>query len=182
MRRKSKGRSTTNEIKVEEVALAGRFQEIVEAHSYDKWVESLRLDVAEKLQAENAKAPEATDENAYEYVRSMFVLYMTCFGMHPLDPHAEITDLLGLLEDLAASEMSREAKQHLLVNDLIENGAQWLDVNSPLNVGAYVYPYWKDWTAYAREGSIRSLQESNKKYNSRHKIRQKSRKPNEYNK
>jgi hypothetical protein len=150
--------------------------EIARKHSQDAQIEQARLELAERYEQEGLTPVEATDENAFNFMLTQAKTYIVLFGKKPLNPVREIEDMIDLLYHVQAEALSEEAQRHIMINELLEHGAHWLDVDAPSNVGAFVYPDWMETTRGIRLRRISALQSANNTWNNRKGVRRKSHK------
>ena len=151
---------------------------IKKKHDMSAQVELIRAELAERLEAEKSTPPEATDENALDFARSMASTYIAFFGRKPLDYEEEIEDLIYQLQTVKAELGTDKERKHAMINELRKNGAHWADIHSPSNVGAYVFPDWEQMCDSARRQRLDSLHMTNNTWNSRHNIRRRADKSN----
>lgn len=138
----------------------------------DKEIESARLQLAQDCEKAGMRVVDATDQNAFDFMKKVVGTYVIHFGKHPLDILDEIEDMIGLLEDVQDEIGDYDAQHHRKFDELVAAGAGCSDVELPLNVGLYVYgEKWHMWTPRTRELIIKSLEKSHNQWNRRHGIR-----------
>ncbi len=153
-----------------------QLKEIVKENDLNTPIEAARMNLAAYYESLNVTPMPATDENAENFVRMNFIFYLAHFGQKPVDVVKEIDDVIYFLEGIREEEKGERSQRHYLVNKLIDGGACWGEVDSPLNVGALVIDGWVDMPHHIREGQIKALQAANNTWNSNRKIRRNIRK------
>src|ERR1041385_6454940 len=142
-------------------------REIAANYNLDKIFEARRIELAEWHTAQGITPPAATDENAYEFVKTFVATYVTYFGRHPINAADEVADIHDLLDGVLKAEADEDEQRHRLIDELMSNGATWTDTGSPLNVGAFVFENWGELNSMARGAMVNSLENSHNAWNSR---------------
>jgi hypothetical protein len=140
--------------------LLARLTEIVKNHDVDVQLERRRLELARQCEKDGTTPVEASDENAYAFMREAFLIYVVHFGRKPLDPAAEIDDMLQLLVDLKEQIGTETAQRYNLIKDLLKHKAGWPNVDSPTNVCAFVCEGWSEMKNYQRDDCCALLRAS----------------------
>ena len=145
-----------------------RLNEIVRMYNVDEVIKSDRQAWANLHQSSGATLPDATDENAFHFMRWLANAYIVHFGKHPLDQADEIEDMIYFLRELKAEVKNEEARKHRMVNELVATGlTTWKDVRSPVNIGVFVFPKWDERGFTVRHNMIKSFENAHNVWNSR---------------